>query len=144
MRIQGHVHCDPIKCPSLFSWLKSSDHTSCWQGCGASGIPARCWYEYKRHNPFNKTLTVCGKVKVNSPNDPPFQLLRKYLTGSLTCTGRHIQECSCRTGDSPTPVSGRTEKPTTHILELLYKQRKHVINNVDERSKTQCQAKQHR
>lgn len=143
MRIWRHVHYDPKKMSFPFSWLKSSDH-NCWQGCGASGIPTCCWYECKLQNPFNKTWTVCGKVKINSPNDPPFQLLSKYLTGSLTGTGRHSQECSCRTGDSPTPISNRSEKPTTRIPELLYKQRKHIINNVDEPSKTQCQAKQHR
>lgn len=95
-------------------------------------------------NLSDKTLTVSGTLKINSPNDPQLQLLSKYPTESLTRTRRHIQELSYGTGDDPSPIKSRTEEPTIHTLELLHKQRKHIIKNTDEPSKIQGRAKEHR
>jgi hypothetical protein len=48
----------------------------CWQGCGETGTPEHCWWEYKLVQPLQKAVwRFLKKEKTELPCDPVILLL---------------------------------------------------------------------
>ena len=65
--------------PIVMAIIRKIKDNKCWQGCGETGNPVHCWWEYKMGQPLCKTVcSFLKKLNIELPYDPEIPLLGTY------------------------------------------------------------------
>ena len=65
--------------PIMMAIIRKIKDNKCWQGCGETGNPGHCWWEYKMGQPLCKTVCrFLKKLNIELPYDLEIPLLGTY------------------------------------------------------------------
>ena len=75
---EGYVKPSQIKTTARYHYtsirvakIQNTDNTKCWRGCGATGTPIHCWWEFRMAQPLWKRVCwFLTKPNILLPYDP--------------------------------------------------------------------------